>query len=143
MWLGVDLVEDAQRGTCFHSQAFGAHLRGHPVRLCLDFINMRLIEQALFPQVGLQPSNRIALTPLVQLGLVAVASRVICGGVRTHPVGHCLDVGRTLSRACVCQGPPHGTQAGEDVVAVHADAGDAKSGRAPGQGVSGLQANRL
>ena len=50
-------------------------------------------------EVGLQPGDRVAQLPLLQLAGQPVAGGVVGGGVRAHPVGERLDEGGALALA--------------------------------------------
>jgi len=63
--------------------------------------------------------------------------------VRTHPVRHRFDVRRPLSGTRVLQRPAHRGQAGEDVVAVHAQARDPEPGGTPRDRILRLHRDRL
>src|ERR1035437_6401413 len=78
-----------------------------------------------------------------RLGGDAVLGRVVGGGVRTHPVGECLDQHRSLPAAGGVQRSfGHGIH-GEHVVAVHPDPGEAEAAGPLVEGDPGLALDRL
>ena len=78
-------------------------------------------------QVSLDPLDRVLQLPRLELAGQPVPGRVVGGGVRAHPVGERLDQHRALAFPGRLHGLPGHRQAGEHVVAVHPDAGEAKA----------------
>ena len=97
------------------------------VRLALDRVVERLVGLAAGGQVGLEPGDRVAQLPRLDLGRDAVLRRVVGGGVRAHPVGERLDERRPLAGAGGLERRlGHGVDR-EDVVAVDPHAGEAEA----------------
>src|SRR5687768_751224 len=120
--LGVDVVE--------HDRGIGiGHLgralpdpRGEFVALGVDGGEERGVGDAAAGQVRLEPGDRVAQLPLLQLAGQPIAGGVVGGGVRAHAVGERLDERRALPLAGGGERRPGDSQDGEDVVAVDADA---------------------
>ena len=74
---------------------------------------------------------------------IAVAGRVVGGGVRAHPVGVRLDQRRALAVAGVVERRAGHRVGGEHVVAVDPDAGEAEAGGALVERDAGLPLERL
>ena len=125
-----------------HLDRAAADAGGELVALGVDGVEERGVGDAAAREVRLEPGDRVAQLPLLQLAGQPVAGRVVGGGVRAHPVGERLDEGRALALAGGGErGPGHGED-GEDVVAVDPDAGEAEAGRALVQRDPGLPLER-
>ena len=108
------------------------------VRLLVAAGDEGLVDLAELLEVAAQAQDRVLLRPLLLLRGGTVAGGVVAGGVRGHAVGEGLDEDRPLPRARRVQGGAHGTEHGQDVVAVHAHRGDAPAAGALGEGDAGL-----
>src|SRR5690606_874056 len=100
---GVHPIEDGHRGPGRHAEAGGAHLARHLVGLLLHRREVVLGQLPGRAQVGLQPCDRVAATPPLELLLGPIPLGVVGGGVRTHPVGDGLEVRRSVPGTRVIQ----------------------------------------
>src|SRR5699024_3016448 len=82
--------------------------------------------------------DRVAAAPHLLVRLGPVAGRVVGGGVRTHPVGHCLDEGGPAAAAGAFERLGGHRVAGEHVVAIHPYRGDAETATHVGLSDPGL-----
>lgn len=132
------MIEDQGRVRVRH----GAHALAHPqpqlLALGLDRGEELLLGQALLLQERPEPGDRVLGLPGLGLLGGAVAGGVVGGGVRAHPVGERLDQHRTVAAAGVVERPAGDRQAGQHVVAVDPDAGEAEAGGAAVQRDLGL-----
>src|SRR4051812_44566720 len=126
--LGVDVVEHRGARRIDHVHRALADADGQLVGLGLDGVEEVGVGDAGTGEVGLEPGDRVAQLPLLELAGQPVAGRVVGGGVRAHPVGERLDERRALALAGGGQRRLGHGEDGEDVVAVDADAGEAEAG---------------
>ena len=124
MLAGVDVVEQLQRspGRAWTGSLRGRVRRARPPRRRSRRRSPR--RPGRYGQVGPDPLDRVAQLPGLQLAGQPVPRRVVGRGVRAHPVGEGLDQRRALALAGRSQRLLRDRVAGEDVVAVHPDAGE-------------------
>ena len=120
-----------------------AHPGADLVRLGVDLVEELHVGLLGPDQVLLHPGDGVLELPGLQLGRQPVPGRVVGGGVRAHPVGEGLDQRRALPLAGGLQGLAGHGQAGQHVVAVHPDAGEAEAVRAQVQRLAALPLQRL
>src|ERR1019366_2892058 len=119
--LDIDMVKHRQRLGVRHRQAALTNRYFKLIGLTLDGFEERPVGLAAGRQIGLEPGDRVAQLPDLDLGGDSVFRRVVGGGMCTHSVGVGLDQHRSLPAAGrVQRGLGHGIH-GEDVVAVHPD----------------------
>src|SRR5664280_745295 len=141
--LDIDVVKHRQWLRVRHGQAALANLCGELVRLNLDGLEERPVGLEAGRQIGLEPGDRVAQLPNLNLCRDTVLRRVVGGGVRTHPIGEGFDQHRSLPAAGRIQrGLGHGVH-GENVVAVHPDTGEAEAAGPLVERDPGLSLDRL
>src|SRR3954468_3023596 len=97
--LGVDVVEHAGRLGVGHLERALPDTGGQLVALGVDAVEEVVVGDAAAGQVGLEPGDRVAQLPLLQLAGQPVPGGVVGGGVGAHPVGERLDEGGLLTLA--------------------------------------------
>ena len=112
-------------------------------RLGLEVGEELLVRRLRADQVRLDPLDRVLELPRLQLGGQPVPGRVVGRGVGAHPVGERLDQRRALALPGRLHRLPGHRQAGEHVVAVDPDAGEAEAVRPPVQRDPALPLQRL
>src|SRR5665647_1865359 len=125
--IDIDVVKHRPRLWVRHRQAALANRDRERVGLDVDGIEVGLVGLAAGRQIGLEPGDRVAQLPDLDLGGDAVLRRVVGGRVRTHAVGVGLDHHRSLPAAGRVQRPLGYGIDGKDVVAVHPDTGEAET----------------
>src|SRR5690606_24032963 len=104
---------------------------------------LRLVPGALGGEPGAQAGHRVAGPGVLDLGLVAVAARVVGGGVVVQAIGHEFDHAAAAARARSLHGTAHALEHGEQVVAVHLQAVQAAGDALLRQGLgAGLRRTR-
>src|SRR4051794_36950854 len=134
---GVRVVEDVQRLRVRQGQDAFAQVGRLPRRLLLDLVE-EVGAGALRDEVRPDALERVLRLPRLDLPGHAVAGRVVGGGVGAHPVRVRLDQGRSVAVAGVVHGGAGDRVAGEHVVAVDAQAGEAEAGGALVEGDAAL-----
>src|SRR5450631_3118261 len=125
--LDIDVVKHRQRLGVGHRQAALTNRYRKLIGLTLDGLKERLVGLCAGCQIGLEPGDRVAQLPDLDLGGDAVLRGVVRSGMCPHAVGVGLDQHRSLPAAGrVQRGLCHGIH-GEDVVAVHPDTGEAEA----------------
>src|SRR3569833_4140114 len=89
--LGVYVVEDLGAGRVGHLQRAPPDPHGELVALGVHRVEEGGVGDARAGQVRLEPGDRVAQLPLLQLAGQPVARRVVRRRVRAHPVGERLD----------------------------------------------------
>lgn len=131
--LGVDVgeqVHGVQGRVLVHVLAQG---RRHGLGVLAGCLDAGLVEQAAPGQLALQQPDRVVLAPGLDLGVAAVAGRVIGVGVGVDAVGDRLDQGGAAARAGVAYGVGEHLVHGGGVVAVDQAAGHAVADGLVGQ----------
>src|SRR3712207_1742986 len=82
--LGVDVVEHLARCGVGHLDGAGPDAGGELVGLGLDAVEEGGVGDAAAGEVGLEPGDRVAQLPLLQLAGQPVAGGVVGGGVRAQ-----------------------------------------------------------
>ena len=141
--LGVDVVEDPQGLGVGQRDAGRAETLGRVILCRLDGRTHLVRQQPEAVEVQLEAQDRVFRGPLLALGEVFVARRVVGGGVRPHAIGDGLDEGRSPAAARTLERDARRGHDGENVVAVNPEARDAEPRGAVGDRPDGLHADGL
>ena len=136
--LRVDLGEHPLRPGRGHVHAELPEPPGERVGVGRDLVEELLLDAERPDEVHPHPFDRVLELPQLQLAREAVAGGVVGRGVRVHPVGEGLDEHGPVAGAALLERPAADGEAGEHVVAVDADAGEAVALRALVQRHAGL-----
>src|ERR1035437_1495167 len=141
--LDVDVVKHRQWLWVRHCQAACANPSRELISLHLNSLEELPVGLEAGRQIGLEPGDRVAQLPDLDLRRDAILRRVVRRRVRTHPVGERLDQHRSLPTAGrVQRGLGHCIH-GQDVVAVHPDTGEAEAAGPLVERDPGLSLDRL
>ncbi len=121
----VHVVEQAQRSRVGQVQAALPHGGRERVGLPVQGAGRVVVQQPAATKVGRHPLDGVEGAPARELRRLAVAGRVVRGGVCAHPVGDRLHQGRPPLTGLPQRPARHG-QGRQHVVAVHPDTGDAE-----------------
>src|SRR4051812_5021914 len=122
----VCVLEDGEVVRILHGTDRFAHSFAQRLALDLQFRKKSLVRVVGGLQVAAKAQDRVLGLPGGPLVVVAVAGRVVGGGVGAHAVGERLDQRRPLTGAGPLQGPPGHGEVRQHVVAVHPQAREAE-----------------
>src|SRR5450759_3083734 len=125
--LDIDVVTHRQWLRVRHRKTDRADPCRSLIGFNFDVIEERRVGLETGRQVGLEPGDRVAQLPDLDLGGDAVLRRVVGGGVSTHPVCKGFDQQRAPPAAGRFQRRLGYGIDGKDVVAVHPDTGEAET----------------
>ena len=131
--LGIHVIEHGLDARLADGQVFRDLAFNQLGRFLDERIILLARPRALVDQVAAQPRDRFAFPRLLDLFPVAVARRVIGGGVIGQPVGHHFNNGCTLAGTGALQRLFHHPSACNQVVAVDLNGGQSRGNALLGQ----------
>src|SRR5262245_20018621 len=125
--LGLEVGRELGVGVIEHRERIGRGGRLEALHGVGNFgVDLRLdvaLEKTPPLQIGAEAGERILLLPHRDFFLAPVLRRIVGGGVHAEPIRHALDQRGPVAGARPIDGLARGRVDGEDVVAVHLDAG--------------------